>query len=84
LFDKVYQDSSKEVLFGYYTFDSSDNMIDHFGTVDFSNGVMNSFTFEHFSRNWTDQEWDLFTKDESYHMPDPIIYDYVGGTYAKA
>ena len=31
----------------------------------------------------TDEEWDLFTRDESYHMPDPIIYEYVGGTYTK-
>ena len=82
LFDKVYQDSSKEVLFGYYTFDDKDNMIDHWGTVDFSDGQAKSLTFEHCSRNWTDQEWDLFTRDESYHMPDPIIYDYVGGTYS--
>ena len=84
LFYKAYDDSANGVMFGYYSFDDNDRMIDHWGTVDFSNGSVNSFTFEHCSRNWTDKEWDLFTKDESYHMPDPIIYDYVGGTYTKA
>lgn len=83
LFDKVYQDKANEVMFGYYSFDDNDNMIDHWGTVDFSDGEVKSLSFEHLSRNWTDQEWDLFTKDESYHMPDPIIYEYVGGTYTK-
>ncbi len=82
-FDKVYKDTANEVIFGYYSFDANDRMIDHFGTVYFSNGSVNSFSFEYFSRNWTDEEWDLFTRDESYHMPDPIIYDYVGGTYTK-
>ncbi len=84
VFDKVYQDKGKEVMFGYYTFDEDDTMHDHFGTVDFSNGVVNSLSFEYCSRNWTDEEWDLFTKDSNYHMPDPIIYDYVGGTYVKS
>ena len=83
LFDKCYKDLSHQVLFGYYTFDEEDNMFDHWGTVDFSNGQINSLTFEHCSRNWTDEEWDLFTKDQSYHMPDPIDYRYIGGTYSK-
>ena len=83
LFDKAYQDLGNSIIFGYYTFDQKDNMIDHFGTVEFSNNEMASFTFEHLSREWTDKEWDLFTKDESYHMPDPVFYDYIGGTYSK-
>lgn len=41
-------------------------------------------TYEHLSREWTDEEWDVFTRDKSYSMPDPIIYDYIGGTYTKA
>ncbi len=76
--------SEGRLVFGYSTFDENDNMYDHFGTVDFSDGVLKSFTFEHLSRQWTDEEWDLFTKDKSYHMPDPIIYEYKGGTYTKA
>ena len=83
LFDKIYQDLSNQVLFGYYSFDDEDHMLEHWGTIDFSDGVVNSLSFEYCSRNWTDQEWDQFTKDIDYHMPDPIIYDYVGGTYVK-
>ena len=58
-------------------------MLDHHGEVDFSNDTLNSFSFEYLSRYWTDEEWDIFTKDIDYHMPDPIIYDYVGGTYTR-
>ena len=76
--------SEGRIVFGYSTFDDEDNMYDHFGSVDFEDGVLNSFTFEHLSRRWTDEEWDLFTRDKSYHMPDPIIYEYKGGTYTKA
>ena len=75
--------SEGRITFGYSTFDAKDNMIDHDGTIDFSDGVLNSFTFEHLSRWWTDDEWDKFTKDKDYHMPDPILYDYIGGTYRK-
>lgn len=70
--------------FGYYTFDEKDNMYEHWGTVNFANGEVTSLTFEHISRAWSEKEWDDFTKDESYHMPDPIIYEYAGGTYTKA
>lgn len=31
-------------------------MINHWGTVDFANGGVVSLTFEHCSRNWTEQE----------------------------
>ena len=51
LFDKSYQDLANGIIFGYYSFDDKDNMIDHFGSADFSNGELNSFTFEHLSRN---------------------------------
>ena len=75
--------SEGRIVFGYYTFDNKDNLIEHFGEVDFSDGNLNSFTFEHLARYWTDSEWDQFTKDQNYHMPDAIIYEYVGGTYTK-
>ena len=83
LFSKALQDKGNIVLFGYTTFDANDNMIEHRGTIDFENGVLNSFSFEHLSREWTEEEWDIFTRDQSYSMPDPIIYDYIGGTYSK-
>ena len=82
LFDKVFQDLDNNIIFGYYTFSDQDDLIDHLGTVDFSSRL-NSFTFEHLSREWTDDEWDEFGKDESYHMPDPIHYEYEGGTYTR-
>ena len=69
------------VSFGYNTFEGSE-MIDHYGEIDFSNGVMNSFTFEYLSRPWTDKEWDLYIKyDEP--LPDNTLKQYVGGTYTK-
>ncbi len=83
LFSKALQDKGNVVLFGYTTFDANDNMIEHRGTIDFENGVLNSFSFEHLSREWTEEAWDIFTRDQSYSMPDPIIYDYIGGTYLK-
>lgn len=83
LFSKAYKDNANAVRFGYYTIDEEDNMLDHHGEVDFSNGTLNSFSFEYLSRYWTDEEWDEFTKNIDYHMPDPIIYDYVGGTYTR-
>lgn len=80
---KAFKDTSETVLFGYYSFDENDRMVEHWGTVDFSNGELHSFSFERLSREWSEEEWDLFTKDESYHMPDPTISDYIGGTYTK-
>ena len=71
------------INFGYSTFDSNDKMIDHFGSVDFSNGVLNSFTFEHLSEPWSNDEWDKFIRNQNYHLPDNILYDYIGGTYTK-
>lgn len=70
------------MYFGYFE-ETNVHLVEHWGSVDFSDGVLNSFTFEHLSRPWTDAEMDKWTKDESYHLPDPIIYDYVGGTYIK-
>lgn len=69
--------------FGYYSVDSNDRLIEHWGTVDYTDGVLNSFTFEHLSRTWTDAEMDKWTKDLEYKLPDPIYYEYIGGTYAK-
>ena len=75
--------SEGRINFGYSTFDEEDRMIDHDGTINFSDGVLHSFTFEHLSRRWTDDEWNKFISDESYHLPDAILYDYIGGTYVK-
>ncbi len=81
---KALEDTENSLMFGYSIFDDDDNMIDHYGSIDFSNGKLNSFTFEHLSRSWTEQEWDEFTSKPEYKMPDAIIYEYVGGTYHKA
>ena len=72
------------VSFGYNTFDENDNMIDHYGEIEFSNGVLNSFTFEHLSRPWTDKEWDPYLKGVTNEMPDNVLYEYVGGTYVRS
>ena len=80
---KALEDAENNLMFGYSTFTENFTMLDHYGSIDFSNGKLNSFTFEHLSRNWTDAEWDKFTKDPNYRMPDAIIYEYAGGTYYK-
>ena len=77
------KDSENRLVFGYYTFDEEDKMHDHFGSESYQDGVVYSFTFEHLSRNWTEKEWDKFLKEIDYHLPDAIIYEYVGGTYVK-
>ena len=71
-------------MFGYNTFDENDRMREHWGSIDFSDGQLKSFTFEHLSRSWTDDEWNKYLSDENYQLPDAILYDYVGGTYYKA
>ncbi|MBE6603948.1 MAG: hypothetical protein IJC95_05560 [Clostridia bacterium] len=81
---KSLEDTEKALMFGYTTFQDDDTMIDHYGSIDFSNGKLNSFTFEHLSRSWTEEEWDTYTKSSNYQLPDAVIYDYVGGTYKKS
>ena len=76
-------DNENSLMFGYTTFDEDDTMIEHFGSIDFSDGVLKSFTFKHLSRRWTEEEWDIYTKNEDAKLPDAILYDYVGGTYIK-
>ena len=78
------KEDTRRINFGYSTFDEEDNMIDHDGTVDFSDGELHSFTFEHLSRHWSELEWKEFITKPEYHLPDAILYDYVGGTYVKA
>ena len=73
------------IYFGYYEVGSDDRLKEHWGTVDLTSDYqLNSFTFEHLSRYWTDDEMDKWTKDIDYHLPDPIFYEYIGGTYTKA
>ncbi len=69
--------------FGYYSVDSNDHLVEHWGTVDYKDGILYSFTFEHLSRTWTDAEMDEWTKNLDYKLPDPIYYEYIGGTYKK-
>ncbi len=77
------EDTEKLINFKYVTFDANDRMVDHYGSLDFSEGHLQSFTFEHLSRSWTEDEWDEYTKSETATLPDAIIYEYVGGTYYK-
>ena len=84
LFYDALEDTEKVLMFGYTTFRANDTMVDHYGSIDFSNGALNSFTFEHLSRSWTEAEWDEYTKNQSAQLPDAILYDYIGGTYRKA
>ena len=81
---KSLEDTEKALVFGYTTFTNNDTMIDNYGSIDFSNGKLNSFTFKHLSRAWTEEEWDHYTKTQENTLPDAIIYDYIGGTYVKA
>lgn len=78
------EDTEASLMFGYSTFTAGDTMIDHYGSIDFSDGELKSFSFEHLSRSWTEDEWDEYTKNKDYALPDAIIYEYVGGTYSKA
>ena len=78
------EDTEKALMFGYSIFDEDYNMIDYYGSIDFSDGKLNSFSFIHLSRSWTEEEWNEFTSNKDYKMPDSIIYEYVGGTYYKA
>ena len=72
------------IYFGYYSVGADDRLVEHWGSVDYSDEELKSFSFEHLSRYWTDEEMDEWTKNVDYQLPDPIIYDYVGGTYTKA
>ncbi len=80
---KSLEDTMKVIDFGYTTFKEDDTMVEHWGSIDFSDGQLKSFAFEHLSRRWTEQEWDLYTKDENAKLPDAILYEYVGGEYFK-
>jgi len=74
--------SEGRIDFGYDTFDEKGNMISHPGSIDFSDGELHSFTFEHLSRRWTDKEWKDYL-DNDMPLPDAILYDFIGGTYEK-
>ena len=74
------------ISFYYNTFKGNGEnteMLFHYGEIDFSNFFLNSFTFEHLSRPWTDAEWKPYLSGEVDRLPDNILYEYVGGTYTK-
>ena len=87
LYDKSYKDTANNIVFGYYSFvgtGEDQRMVEHWGSVTFDeDGDLDSFTFEHLSRNWTEKEWDQYTRDVDYQLPDAILYEYEGGTYEK-
>ena len=80
---EILEDTERALMFGYTSFKADGTMVEHYGSIDFSNGKLNSFSFEHLSRSFTEQEWDEYTKDIEAVMPDAIIYDYAGGAYTK-
>lgn len=64
-----------------YPYLDDQGIIDYkYGTVDFSDGILKEFTFEKVSRNWTESEWNDYVAGKA-DLPDPIQYDFVGGTY---
>ena len=77
------EDTEKTLMFGYTTFTANDTMVEHYGSIDFSDGRLKSFSFEHLSRSWTEAEWDAYTKSQDATLPDAILYEYIGGTYTK-
>ena len=71
-------------LYMGYPYTDDRGILDYkYGTVDYADGVVNSFTFEHISRSWSDNEWNKYISGKE-DLPDPIQYGYVGGTYVRA
>ena len=68
---------------GYPIFDNQGAIDYSYGSVDFLDGELKSFTFEKISRSWSEAEWKKYVKDGT-ELPDPVQYGYVGGTYSKA
>ena len=73
----------QELYLGYPYRDAQDILDYTYGSVDFSDGELKSFTFEKISRSWSEAEWGQYIK-KGIDLPDPVQYDYVGGTYIKA
>lgn len=70
-------------LYMGYPYTDDRGILDYkYGTVDYADGVVNSFTFEHISRSWSDNEWNKYISGKE-DLPDPIQYGYVGGTYVR-
>lgn len=68
----------------YYPYYDDQGIIDYkYGTIDFSDGELKSFTFEHISRSWSEGEWKKYLNKDIDELPDPIQHDYVGGAYTK-
>ena len=67
---------------GYPYYDEQGLLDFKYGTVDFVDGVLNGFTFEKVSKNWTEKEMNDYVSGKG-ELPDPVQYDYVGGTYTK-
>ena len=67
-----------------YPYRDAQGIIDYkYGTIDYSDGVIKEFTFEKVSRNWTEGEWNEYVSGKA-DLPDPIQYDFIGGTYRNA
>ena len=79
--DWKYEDQK---LYMGYPYTNEQGILDYkYGTVDYSDGIVKSFTFEKISRSWSEGEWKKYIAKEA-ELPDPVQYGYVGGTYKNA
>ena len=78
--DWKYEDQK---LYMGYPYTNEQGILDYkYGTVDYSDGIVKSFTFEKISRSWSEGEWKKYLAKEA-ELPDPVQYGYVGGTYTN-
>ena len=79
--DWKYEDQK---LYMGYPYTNEQGILDYkYGTVDYSDSIVKSFTFEKISRSWSEGEWKKYLAKEA-ELPDPVQYGYVGGTYTRA
>ena len=72
-----------QMLYMGYPYTDEQGILDYkYGSVDYLDGVVNSFTFEKISRSWSDGEWNKYISGKE-DLPDPVQYGYVGGTYTR-
>ena len=72
-----------QMLYMGYPYTDDHGSLDYkYGSVDYLDGVVNSFTFEKISRSWSDGEWNKYISGKE-DLPDPVQYGYVGGTYTR-
>ena len=72
-----------QMLYMGYPYYDDRGILDYkYGTVDYSDGLVKSFTFEKISRSWSDEEWNKYISGKE-DLPDAVQYGFVGGTYTN-